>query len=690
MAGDRQVGVDVRAKVTGQKDVDKLNKSVGELTDQPATLEVDAKVNPAIDRALDKLTQLDENARAAAVAAEELGRALGPELAGRADMTAVVTELKRLGPTFEEITANADTFAAKLKEVDSDDLGGRMGRALGTARGETEKLGDAAIKSRNAMANLVGNVSQDLGAFTGIAGSAGVAVGQLAEGAADAALGGQKLSSALADVAKVAGPMAALAVATELLGQAMAAAQASKAFDAANVDQYTDALTDGVSAVESFNDEIRETGELAYRAAHGGGLFGLFSSTKDLLPVLERAGLDVAQFNTIVQDYVDKGGGSADMNDRWRASLEATGVEMMDAIRIVKAANQESDARIAATEQERRVTELLGDSEADQAAAAREAADAERARNAAMESGRAITDYHARMLEESAELYDKVTDKLREYADEQAALAESGVTYADAQRAESEAMIRYGEALGDAEATMTDQVDAAIALAKAHQETTDRLAETEGRTRTATEKVDTFNDSLLATAGTLNGEARTAVGNYIADVNKVPPDKRTEFIALVEAGKLDEAKALLNTASETRTAAIEADATGTEAAARDLNNTANPNGQPRRAYIDAYVRYAQNFPNEISPGTGPRALPPVPPDGGATPAMLGAPMPVAAGGAAAVPMSGALYPSTITLAVPAPTVHVTLQSAVIGSPTAVARAVRRATIDAVRLAGTRP
>ena len=684
MAGDRQVAIDIKAKVSGEEDVKKLAKDVDKLTSKPATLEVDAKVNPAIDRALDKLDQLDQNARAAAVAAEALGQAVGPELAARADMTAVVNELKRLGLTFEEITANAGELGAKLSAVDSDDLGGRLGKAMGTAHGETEKLSDAANKSRNAFANMVGNTAQDLGALGGVAGSLGVGLGQLAEGAADAANSGQSLGSTLGDVAKSAGPIAALGVAMQLLSSAMEAAKASRAFDAANVDQYFDAINDGTAAVKSFNDEIRETGELSYRTQTGGGPLGMFSSTQDLLPILERAQVAVGQFNTMVDTFGTKS------NDQWRASLEAAGVSMLDAIEITKAARNESQARADAAAKDARVTDLLGESEADLAEKTRDAADAQRDRTLAMEAGQAAAEVSARTDEEAAGHLDRINELLRDNADALLARADAlntqvgaATTAADAQRAEQDALTRLGETLEDVNASTDDQVDAAIALAKAHDDTTAAVAKAEGRQQTATEKVDGFNSSLLTTAGTLNGPARTAVANYTADVNRVPPEKRTEFIALVEAGKLDEARALLDGTSATRTAAITADA-NTATAERDLANTANPNGQPRTAQIRAVVinpNYNANL--GVIGGAGPRSVNPDAPPGVAATA---APMTVDA----ASPASSSPSP-VFTVAVPVqPRVTVNLNTAVLGSRFEAVRAIRQGVHDGVRLAGRRP
>ena len=327
-----------------------------------------------VARSLGKMAdQAETELKSAARAADALGKALGPELAaqmGRDGIAQKIGDLKRMGLTFDEIEQDADELADAIKRIDQVQAGaqdsGLSGMATNAkkAAGATDELTDSALKGRNAMANMVGNAAQDMGALAGIAGSAGVALGQMAEGAADAANGGESLGSSLKGMATVVGPIAAIGLAVNLLNEAFAAGKASDAFDAANVKQYTDALKAGTPIVRSFNDEVEETGEVAYRAAHGGGMLGLFSTTKDLAPVLERAGMSLHDFNLIVQDYVKAGDGSAEMNDRWRASLEAAGVSQEDALRIVKAVNQESDARTAALEKEARLTELLtGDTE---------------------------------------------------------------------------------------------------------------------------------------------------------------------------------------------------------------------------------------------------------------------------------------------------------------------------------------
>ena len=113
--------------------------------------------------------------------------ALGPELAGQADVGSIVGDLQRMGLTFEEIVADADKLAASLKELDQVQVKG-LDSGLGGVEHEARRASTTRpAASRSVLANMVGNATQDLGALGGVAGSAGVAIGQMGEYMADAA-----------------------------------------------------------------------------------------------------------------------------------------------------------------------------------------------------------------------------------------------------------------------------------------------------------------------------------------------------------------------------------------------------------------------------------------------------------------------------------------------------------------------
>lgn len=177
----------------------------------------DVEVSANVDRVLAGFDEVIAETREVQAAADALGAALGPELAAKADTTALVQHLTDAGLTLDDIKGNADQLAVKLEELSNLDVGGKLGGSLGTARGQLEAMEGAGTRARGALANMVGDSVQGLGALGGIAGGAGVAIGQLGEAAAEGEL-------SLSDLGKVAGPMVALAAGTLLLSKAIDAA----------------------------------------------------------------------------------------------------------------------------------------------------------------------------------------------------------------------------------------------------------------------------------------------------------------------------------------------------------------------------------------------------------------------------------------------------------------------------------
>jgi hypothetical protein len=201
--------------------------------------------------------------KASTTAAEALAAALGPELAGRVNVDQLVADLHRMGVSFDEIGTEADQFATTIREVDGLRAEVQIGAdtsqveaGVGRVKAGTDDVTAATQKSRNAMANMWGNAAQDLGQFAGIAGSAGVALGQLAEGAADAHNEGEGLGSILKGVASTAVPIAALGIGVGLISSAMAnAKKKAQELDAANR-RFTDGLTKTIGAADDLNSAL--------------------------------------------------------------------------------------------------------------------------------------------------------------------------------------------------------------------------------------------------------------------------------------------------------------------------------------------------------------------------------------------------------------------------------------------------
>ena len=249
-----KIGVDSSQGVSGVKQFsravqDELRKVDSEFDETASSGEKVAAVLSAMAKDLD--VELDR----AAQAAEALSRALGPELAGKADVGSLVGDLQRMGLTFEDIVTDADKLAGALKELDQVQVKG-IESGLGGVKTKVGELDDASRGAKSALANMIGNASQDLGALSGVAGSAGVAIGQMAEYAADARLSGQGFGSVLKSMAGVAAPIAGIAVATKLIGDHMADVAATEAFNRERVDGFADAMADATVTAEELRDVL--------------------------------------------------------------------------------------------------------------------------------------------------------------------------------------------------------------------------------------------------------------------------------------------------------------------------------------------------------------------------------------------------------------------------------------------------
>lgn len=216
--------IDVKLNLAAQEAAQKLAQIDTALGDVETAVEQVESAGKIMAKALSASADVIEaDLVAASTSADKLGNALGPELAaklGRSGVEDLVADLKKLGLTTEEIDADVDALAVSIQHLDQvgqsltgpqkgiRDIGDEADRAKGQIGG----MSDKADNSRSVMANMAGNSAQDLANIGGAAGTTGLALGQMAEYAAD---GNIKLSG----LAKVVGPMAALTVATLALSQ---------------------------------------------------------------------------------------------------------------------------------------------------------------------------------------------------------------------------------------------------------------------------------------------------------------------------------------------------------------------------------------------------------------------------------------------------------------------------------------
>ena len=313
---DRKLSFNITADDDASKVFEKISrtakKEMGAVEDSlDDTRTAGKKAADALSAVFD---ELDAEMAQTTQAADRLAQAMGPELAGKVDASKAVNEFKRMGLTLEEIEADADELALALKKADDVSLKHFSGQA-DAAGASVKNLGDSSDQSRSVLANMVGNSTQDLGALGGVAGTAGMAIGQLGEYAAEGNI-------SLQGLAKVAGPMALVTVAAGGIGAALKAIDAEKAFRADLVKKFTDAMKEGKSAAESMRDVVIETGKLDFESGlfGGGGIAGIGSKTRDLVPIFQDLGYETAEWLR----FLDDPAGAA---DKFIATAEAMGTE---------------------------------------------------------------------------------------------------------------------------------------------------------------------------------------------------------------------------------------------------------------------------------------------------------------------------------------------------------------------------
>jgi hypothetical protein len=241
MAGKR-IETEVAVSVTGEEKVEKLAKTMDKL--EP----VEVPVTSNTDKAIAAIEKVAAEAKKTEAAAEALGQALGPQLAAKADLTGMVSDLQRMGLTLDEVTADADRLATTIKETGA-------GSGLRGLDGELKSTASSA----SVLSNTIGNTTQDLAGMAGITGTAGVALGQMGEYMSDAVAGGQSLSSVVGSFAKVAGPIAVL---TAAVGAGMQAWQAYKEEQARLAKVTEDAskqLLEQAGLIERLNAAVEGT-----------------------------------------------------------------------------------------------------------------------------------------------------------------------------------------------------------------------------------------------------------------------------------------------------------------------------------------------------------------------------------------------------------------------------------------------
>ena len=727
-------------RVTGLKDVKEAEKIVDGLdgTKAKVTIEADAtKAQRTVKDVLEDVKRLDTqdaqivlSLRAAAVE-QELSDILERVAKADTEKATIDIELARAA----ELRGDLDQLGSAIKELDATKVEVEVDIDADKAKTGMEDIGRSADQAKSVSANAIGNITQDLGEMGGVAGSAGVAIGQFGEYFADAAAaGGESIGSIAKNFLTMAGPLTAATIGIGILldtfKKFQAAAAETKTFN-------TERVTAWVEALEDAKVTVAEVEEVLSTGGKGKGIFiRVADETKN-------ADVAVAKLFGTLENFNNAIAKGQQGYDDWAAGLlktaKAAGAteDQYNAMRTVL--DDARDGAVNATAAV--VAQSAGLTTVQQAAIAyasaiRQSGDASNRAGFEQRFYADATEDAGKAQQEAADLIERVNAKLQEQedallatidaahsaADASFAAVDSQDRLADATRETSAATLEaiaatndHGEASDEAreaheklDDAIRSERDAVVDAASSAQRLAEEQAKASGTAQTATQRVDGLNQSLIDNARNATPAARQAVYEYLIQLNNVPEEKATEIRAAVAAGDLDTANRLLNETSTTRKAAIQADATNTAQADNELDNVANPGGRARIAKIAIEtVGKLFNFdaggtvvrPGGVAGETGPEIvkLP------GQPERLLVGPSWVPPGTRVtsarrtrAILARGGRHPrayangGTVMATMPTPvTVNLRFQAGVIGSRFEIERAVRRATRDGIRLAGTR-
>jgi hypothetical protein len=479
-------------------------------------------------------------------AAERLGEALGPEFSadaekGEAAVMELVAQLRAAGLSYDDVRADADELATAIKQLDSagSNLQGVKQGAL-DVEDSFKRVGSTADNTRSVVANFTGNAASELPGITSAMGPLNMAIGQFGEYAAE---GNIKLGSFV----KAAGGLAIVSTVLMGISKGMENIAEHKAWRTERVKAFREALKDSESTVEALASTYREAGKVVVETADTFRSINPFAKdTEDITAALASLGMTVDQFAALVA-------GGKPKIDEWGAAMLAAGVEVGLVEEIYSGARSEllklSEAHAASAVN----AQVFGQSMATTKQTADEYTESQKAQNEAIQ---AASD---RMLEQAA--------ILQEQADAQRAAADSMFALRDAEDDLTEKVLGANEAMKEADGDLRKVravLDDVTMSAADYADTTTRVWEEQAKANgvavTGSQKQTIWNNSMIASAATMDGPLRESILEHIANVNGIPDEKVSAIRALLDQGLVDQAAQSLNLVSETRTAEIYAEA----------------------------------------------------------------------------------------------------------------------------------
>lgn len=204
-----------------------------------------------------------------------------------------------------ELKGDLDEITSKIKELNATDVNPNTKPAVEGIQA-VEKTAES---SKNVLANMVGNSAQDIGEVGGIAGSTGVAIGQMAEYFSDATLAGEGMASALKNMALIAGPILLLATATQVVSGVLAenARRAQEAQERTDLlgESMREASDDAAGLSDGLRENIDDLRDFEATALLGGeGIINTMNDIAKKIPIV--GGLISQDLGVNVVDALNK------------------------------------------------------------------------------------------------------------------------------------------------------------------------------------------------------------------------------------------------------------------------------------------------------------------------------------------------------------------------------------------------
>lgn len=451
-----QVRIDVVAEDKASdvlEDVAKEAKKVEDL-DPKVTIAADAaKAQRAVSDVLADVKKLDSQdativlALRAAAVEQELTDILQTVAKVDAEQATVDVELERAG----ELRADLDQLQTAIEDLNATSIDIDTTKAT-TGLKKMQDEGESTRSSVSSMANSVGNNASELGAAFGLGGPLGQSIGEFGEYMSEARLEGEKFGSILTNFGKFAGPIAVLGTATAVVQQFMKAAQEADKLHADKVKAYADAIRDGADATDTFIEAAMKAGRIDFTAG-GGGIFGMFQATNDLIPLLNAAGIKVEDFAAKVKSF------SEDQAVAYYEAFQAMGLSVQDAGKLLGAVRQEHDAQADAADKATAINKVFGDTLADNARKTADSAqetaqltvNTDRAARAANDASRAWDE-----LSGSLDIDQQVADLGTSFEDVKTKAKDAWDATASGAKDASEKQAIYAQSVRDAKSDVVD------------------------------------------------------------------------------------------------------------------------------------------------------------------------------------------------------------------------------------------